>query len=201
MLCGQNAQGPKNEHDFFWTSTPKGPGHPGKLPGLPPSKPKQNKLSREGTNFSTPTPSCGRPPSHPAVSRPKKLIFVLFFLSQSKRVRKIRPLTSFEGPNFVRLHPPPENSLPPERKHTNMNNFAGLSRDWKGGKILFCVFFGSFLMGGEQIHKQNPPKNPGTIARQVGVSISRFPLGKMPLMAVLTSSSSAAPGWCLLPDL
>ena len=48
-------------------------------PGIPPSKPKENKLSKEGTNFFTPTPSRGRPPSHPAVSGPKKLVFVLFF--------------------------------------------------------------------------------------------------------------------------
>ena len=50
---------------------PRGPGHLGKIPGTsqaPPSKPKEDKLSREGTNFSTPTPSRGRPPPHPAVS-------------------------------------------------------------------------------------------------------------------------------------
>ena len=52
-------------------------GHPGFLP----SRPKEDKLSREGTNFSTTTPSRGRPPPHPVGSRPKKLIFVLFFLA------------------------------------------------------------------------------------------------------------------------
>ena len=34
------------------------------------SKPKENKLSREGTNFSATTPSRGRPPPHRAVSGP-----------------------------------------------------------------------------------------------------------------------------------
>ena len=51
----------------------KFPGHP----TFPPSKPKENKHSREGTNFLTPTPSRGRPPPHPAVSGPKTLISVL----------------------------------------------------------------------------------------------------------------------------
>ena len=55
-------------------NTPKSSGHPGKCPGhprFPPSKAKQNKISRAGTNFSTTTPSRGRPPPHPAVSRNK----------------------------------------------------------------------------------------------------------------------------------
>ena len=42
---------------------------------------KEDKLSREGTNFSATTPSCGRPPPHRAVSGPKNLIFVLFSLA------------------------------------------------------------------------------------------------------------------------
>ena len=37
------------------------------------SKPKEDKLSREGTNFSTTTPSHGRPPPHRAVSGPKQV--------------------------------------------------------------------------------------------------------------------------------
>ena len=52
------------------TSGKKFPRHPRFLS----SKPKEDKLSREGANFSATTPSCGRPP-------PKKLIFVLFFLA------------------------------------------------------------------------------------------------------------------------
>ena len=48
---------------------PQLPGHP----RFPPSKPKENKLLRAGTNFSTTTPSRGGPPPHPAVSGPKKL--------------------------------------------------------------------------------------------------------------------------------
>ena len=42
-----------------------------------PAKPKEDKVSSAGTNFSTTTPSRGRPPPHPAVSGPRKLIFVL----------------------------------------------------------------------------------------------------------------------------
>ena len=55
----------------------KFPGHPRFLS----SKPKEDKLSRAGTKFSATTPSSGRPPPHRAVSGPKKLIFVLFFLA------------------------------------------------------------------------------------------------------------------------
>ena len=54
---------------------------------FPPLKHKKNKLSKEGTNFSIPTPSRGRPPPHLAVSGPKKLIFVLFFLAWTNTVR------------------------------------------------------------------------------------------------------------------
>ena len=69
-----------------------GPEHPGKIPGHPrflPSKSKEDKLSREGTNFSATTPSRGRPPPHWAVSGPKKLIFVPFF--GKKSVLGMRP--------------------------------------------------------------------------------------------------------------
>ena len=52
------------------------------IPDSLPSKPKENKLSREGANFSTPTPSCGRPSPHPpAASGPKQLISVFFCLA------------------------------------------------------------------------------------------------------------------------
>ena len=57
---------------------------PAKFPKRPrflPSKPKEDKLLREGPNFSTTTPFRGRHPPHPAVSGPKKLISVLFFLA------------------------------------------------------------------------------------------------------------------------
>ena len=87
-LCGWKEYGTKNEHELclhklFWTP-PGVRDIPAKFPGYPrflSSKPKEDKLSREGTKFSTPTPSRGRPPSHRAVSGPKKLIFVLFFLA------------------------------------------------------------------------------------------------------------------------
>ena len=67
----------------FWTPPgvrdipAKFPGHPGFLS----SKPKEDKVSRAGTKFSATTPSRGRPPPHQAVSGPKNLIFVLFFLA------------------------------------------------------------------------------------------------------------------------
>ena len=67
----------------FWTP-PRVRDIPAKIPGHPrflTSKPKEDKLSREGTNFSATTPLRGRPPPHRAVSGPKKLIFVLFFLA------------------------------------------------------------------------------------------------------------------------
>ena len=69
----------------FWTPPgvrdipAKFPGHPGFLS----SKPKEDKVSRAGTKFSATTPSRGRPPPHRAVSGPKNLIFVLFFLAWS----------------------------------------------------------------------------------------------------------------------
>ena len=67
----------------FWTPPgvrdipAKFPGHPGFLS----SKPKEDKVPRAGTKFSATAPSRGRPPPHRAVSGPKNLIFVLFFLA------------------------------------------------------------------------------------------------------------------------
>ena len=71
--------------NFFCTNFLNTPGVrdiPAKFLGHPrflSSKPKDDKLLRAGTNFSSTTPSRGRPPPQPAVSGPKKLIFVLFF--------------------------------------------------------------------------------------------------------------------------
>ena len=65
----------------FWT-LPEVRDIPAKFAGhprFPSSKPKEDKLSRESTNFSATTPSRGRPAHHRAVSAPQKLIFVLFF--------------------------------------------------------------------------------------------------------------------------
>ena len=53
---------------FFLTNflnTFRGPGHPDKIPGHPkflPLKPKEDKLSRDGMNFSTPTWKTPTPP-------------------------------------------------------------------------------------------------------------------------------------------
>ena len=46
-----------------------------------PSKRKEDKLSREGTNFSTHTPSRGRPPPHSGVQTQKVNLCALFFLA------------------------------------------------------------------------------------------------------------------------
>ena len=94
--------------NFFCTdflNTPKAPGDPCKIPGHPrflPSKPNEHKPSREGTNFSSPTPSRGRPPPHPTVSGPKKLMFVLFFLART--LGASLPQTDEEiGPHIQRI--------------------------------------------------------------------------------------------------
>ena len=49
-----------------------------------------------------------------------------------------------------------------KEKHININKFAGLSRVWVGAKNLFMCFFRVIPYGGKT-HKQNSPKNPGTI--------------------------------------
>ena len=40
-----------------------------------------------------------------------------------------------------------------EKQHININKFAGLSRDWAGGKILFMFFFHVIPYWGEKTHK------------------------------------------------
>ena len=72
---------------------------PAKFPGHPrflSSKPKKDKLSREGTKFSATTPSRGRPPPDQVVSGPKKLIFVLFFAWINARQYRVN-----EGPQSI----------------------------------------------------------------------------------------------------
>ena len=74
-------------YELFWhklLNTPRGRDIPAKIPRRPrflSSKPKEDKVSSESTIFSATTPSHGRPPPHRAVSGPKKLFFVLFFLA------------------------------------------------------------------------------------------------------------------------
>ena len=69
------------------------------------------------------------------------------------------PINSAQAPCIVKgIH------FHGKEKHININKFAGLSRDWAGGKILFMCFlffFGSFLMGEKKTHKQNCPQIPG----------------------------------------
>ena len=49
-----------------------------------------------------------------------------------------------------------------KKKHININTFAGLSWDWVGAKILFCVFlFGSFPMGEKKHINKVPVQIPG----------------------------------------
>ena len=83
----------------FWTP-PGVRDIPAKFPKHPrflSSKPKEDELSRESTNFLTPTPSRGRPPPHRAVSRPKKLIFVLFCLAWFFRGEDKRATTNVQN--------------------------------------------------------------------------------------------------------
>ena len=84
----------KNAHEFSWTNfvntlgsevrdiAAKFPGHPRFLF----SKPKEDKLSRESTNFSATTHSRGKTPTPPhwAVSRPKKVNLCVFFSCLSR---------------------------------------------------------------------------------------------------------------------
>ena len=46
------------------------------------------------------------------------------------------------------------------RKHMNRNIFAGLSRDWVGGKTLFVCFWGHSLWGRKNHINKIPPKIP-----------------------------------------
>ena len=68
--------------NFFCTSflnTPSGLGHPAKFQGHPrflPSKPKEDKLLREGTNFLTTKPFAWKTPTPPSGLRTQKFIFV-----------------------------------------------------------------------------------------------------------------------------
>ena len=48
-----------------------------------------------------------------------------------------------------------------KEKHININNFAGLSRDWVGAKKLFMCFFRVIPYGGEKHINKIPPKIPG----------------------------------------
>ena len=89
-IGGEKCARTSSAQTFIWTP-PGVRDIPAKFPGHPrffPSKPKENKLSRKGTNFSTTTPSRGRPPPRRAVSGPQKLIFVLFFLAWAKGAEK-----------------------------------------------------------------------------------------------------------------
>ena len=41
-----------------------------------------------------------------------------------------------------------------EEKHTNINQFGGVSQDWVGGEIMFmCFFLRVIPYGGEKTHK------------------------------------------------
>ena len=57
----------------------------------------------------------------------------------------------------------PDTFIRERKKHININECAGLSRDWVGVKKLFMCFFGSFLMGEKKHINKIPPQNPGTI--------------------------------------
>ena len=77
--------------NFFCTNflnTPRGPGHPGKIPGTSqlPSLETQGKQTFEGGHeLFDPHPFAWKAPAPPGGLRPKKLIFVLFFLHDRAR--------------------------------------------------------------------------------------------------------------------
>ena len=63
-------------------NAPRNPAHPSKIPGtsqVPSLKPKANKLSSEGTNFWTPTPSRHKTPALPSGLRPQKVNLCALF--------------------------------------------------------------------------------------------------------------------------
>ena len=60
------------------------------------------------------------------------------------------------------LPPSPEKTTKTQgnEKHINIKKFAGLSRDWAGGKILLMCFFRVIPYGGEKTHiNKIPPKS------------------------------------------
>ena len=61
-----------------------------------------------------------------------------------------------------------------KKKHINTNKLGGLSRDRVGGKNVFMYFVQVIPCGG-RTHKQNPPKNPETIARGRRVCRTKLP--------------------------
>ena len=80
--------------NFFCTNflnAPKGLGHPSEIPGtsqILSSKPKEDKLSREGTNFSATTPSRGRPPPGGLRTQKVNLCALLSFLKLIQKTRE-----------------------------------------------------------------------------------------------------------------
>ena len=70
-------------HKLFEHS--RGPGHHGKIPGtsqIPLFETQGRQTFEGGRELSATNSSRGRPPPHKAVSGPRKLIFVLFFLPE-----------------------------------------------------------------------------------------------------------------------
>ena len=67
--------------------------------------------------------------------------------------------------NIRQNHPFGSHSFSGKEKHIKINAFAGFSRDWVGGKILFMCFFlgggGSFVVGEKKHINKIPPKIPG----------------------------------------
>ena len=68
----------------------------------------------------------------------------------------------------------PPTKLQGKKKDININKFAGLSRDWVGAKNSFMCFFRAIPHGGEKTHKQNSPKNPGTIPGKLCLRVLFF---------------------------
>ena len=90
---------------------------------------------------------------------------VLYDFSPRKSQEWPRQTKSKKGQfmNFSRGHSGKQARFSGKEKHININKFVGLSRDWVGAKKLFMCFFRVIPYGGGKTHKQNSPKNPGTI--------------------------------------
>ena len=54
-----------------------------------------------------------------------------------------------------------------KKKHKNINKFAGLSRDWVGGKNVLCVFFRVIPHGERKRINKIPPKSRDNYAKNL----------------------------------
>ena len=80
-----------------------------------------------------------------------------------------------------------EGSSQGKEKYININKFAGLSRDWADGKILFMCFFSGPSLWGRKTHKQNPPKIQGQSREKFVYVFFSLCVFSLPIKQFLTS--------------